>query len=47
MSRPRLYVGRALDSSASMIAASVAVALALALGVFLACAWPYVERLQP
>ena len=41
-----MYRGTALArSNASMIAASVAVALALALGVFLACAWPYVENL--
>jgi len=28
-----------------MIAAALAIAFALALGVFLACAWPYVQNL--
>ena len=44
-----LYHGRSRlhSGSASMIAASLALAFALALGVFIACAWPYVERLQP
>ena len=42
---PRLYHGRALDSSGSRIAAAIAVAMFLAACVFLACAWPYVENL--
>lgn len=41
-----IYHGRALArSGGSMIAAALAVAFALALGVFLACAWPYVLNL--
>ena len=47
MTAPRLYHGRVLArSGGSMIAAALAIAFALTLGVFLACAWPYVANLQ-
>lgn len=45
MSAPRMYQGRALTRSASMLAAAFALALVLAAGVFLACALPYVLNL--
>ncbi len=40
-----MYRGRALSHGGSMIAAAIGIALALAAGIFIACALPYVLSL--
>ncbi len=40
-----IYHGRVLSHGGSMIAAAIGIALALALGIFVACALPYVLSL--